>query len=189
MAADVVLNGDTLELHGNVVALDNEIATTGKLAGFSFVDRADPTKRYVLYANAGSVRLYLQGVGDLFQITNKGQKLLLEGLALQVKQDTQFKEVKTESLKILVTQIVPSSGTTSGSPTGKNSDGGKIQGLPDKSITQPIFNQGGITNQGGIIGKLNPPTIVQTEYDLLDKISQLEARLSQLEQKVTASTK
>ena len=71
MDADVILNGQALELQGDAIGALNdahEFTSRGATAGFAFHDRADQNNRYVLYAYQNKVRLYKDGVGDLFSI-------------------------------------------------------------------------------------------------------------------------
>lgn len=73
MEADVILNGERLELRGNIIGLDNEFTSQGNLAGFSFFDRTKPTSRFVLYANNDVAHIYTDGKNDIFSLNKSGE--------------------------------------------------------------------------------------------------------------------
>ncbi|MCA8830318.1 hypothetical protein [Hymenobacter pini] len=94
MEADIILNGESLELRGNVVAMDNEISSTGPVAGFSFRDRSDASKRFVLYANTNKVRLWKEGLGDVLTVADK--TLAIDGVKAKT---LTVDELKTKTLQ------------------------------------------------------------------------------------------
>jgi len=199
MAADVVLNGDALELHGNVVAMDGEISSTGKIAGFSFSDRSDPSKRYVLYAQSGNIRLYQQGVGDILLIQPQGKTAPfvnevasqgpVAGFSFTDRSNASDRyvlyadkgNVRLWKNKLDILKIADINGhlVVDGEDMHVKQDM-----LFDKLSAFKLTISYNVVQQIPGPGKIGGVTSVRKEYDLAEKISELEARIAQLEKKL-----
>lgn len=70
MNADVILNDQSLELHGFVIAKGQGISSDGKDAGMAFENRDNPGEFYTWYSNGEHAHLFNNG--DILNIDRNG---------------------------------------------------------------------------------------------------------------------